>query len=163
MSAALAYTDASASARALHVLDRTQLAAWRTAQSAAVNAWIDAQGFAAGAGSLLLLPGEDGLVGALIGIGDALDPSRFLHRGTVVPVALGEDQIPHLGRETGDVNAPIFHAYLPIKATSDQRDRGCGLGRLPPRPHRFTARCQPIPNRPLDRGKGNQRATAPPE
>ena len=48
MSAALAYTDASATARALHVLDRTQLAAWRTTQSATVNAWIDAQGFAAG-------------------------------------------------------------------------------------------------------------------
>ena len=50
MSAALAYTDASTTARALHVLDRTQLAAWRTSQSATVNAWIDAQGIAAGAG-----------------------------------------------------------------------------------------------------------------
>ena len=46
MSAALAYTDASTTARALHVLDRTQLAAWRTTQSVTVNAWIDAQGFA---------------------------------------------------------------------------------------------------------------------
>ena len=59
MSAALAYTDASSSARALHVLDRTQLAAWRTTQSAAVNAWIDAQAFAAGGdqvGALLPAP-----------------------------------------------------------------------------------------------------------
>ena len=72
MSAALAYTDASTTARALHVLDRTQLAAWRTTQSVTVNAWIDAQGFAAGAGSLLLLPGEDGLAGAVVGIGAAL-------------------------------------------------------------------------------------------
>ena len=79
MSAALAYTDASTTARALHVLDRTQLAAWRTAQSATVNAWIDAQGFAAGAGSLLLLPGEDGLAGAVIGIGDPLDPYSYAH------------------------------------------------------------------------------------
>ena len=79
MSAALAYTDASTTARALHVLDRTQLAAWRTTQSATVNAWIDAQGFAAGAGSLLLLPGEDGLAGAVIGIGDPLDPYSYAH------------------------------------------------------------------------------------
>ncbi|HMM26322.1 MAG TPA: leucyl aminopeptidase family protein, partial [Pseudoxanthomonas mexicana] len=79
MSAALAYTDASTSARALHVLDRTQLPAWRTTQSATVNAWIDAQGFAAGAGSLLLLPGEDGLAGAVIGIGDPLDPYSYAH------------------------------------------------------------------------------------
>lgn len=79
MSAALAYTDASTTARALHVLDRTQLAAWRTPQSATVNAWIDAQGFAAGAGSLLLLPGEDGLAGAIIGIGDPLDPYSYAH------------------------------------------------------------------------------------
>ena len=79
MSAALAYTDASATARALHVLDRTQLAAWRTTQSATVNAWIDAQGFAAGAGSLLLLPGEDGLAGTIIGIGDPLDPYSYAH------------------------------------------------------------------------------------
>ena len=79
MSAALAYTDASTTARALHVLDRTQLAAWRTTQSAAVNAWIDAQGFAAGAGSLLLLPGEDGLAGAVVGIGNPLDPYSYAH------------------------------------------------------------------------------------
>ena len=79
MSAALAYTDASTTARALHVLDRTQLAAWRTTQSATVNAWIDAQGFAAGAGSLLLLPGEDGLAGAVVGIGDPLDPYSYAH------------------------------------------------------------------------------------
>ena len=79
MSAALAYTDASATARPLHVLERAQLAAWRATQSSAVNAWIDAQGFAAGAGSLLLLPGDDGLAGAVIGIGDALDPYAYAH------------------------------------------------------------------------------------
>ena len=61
------------------MLDRTQLAAWRTTQSATVNAWIDAQGFAAGAGSLLLLPGEDGLAGAAVGIAAPLDPSSYAH------------------------------------------------------------------------------------
>ena len=85
MSAALAYTDSSTAAHALHVLDRTQLAAWRTNQTAAVNAWIDAQGFAAGAGSLLLLPGEDGLAGAVIGIGDPLDPYSYAHAPFALP------------------------------------------------------------------------------
>ncbi len=79
MSAALAYTDSSATARPLHVLDRAQLAAWRATQSPAINAWIDAQNFAAAPGSLLLLPGEEGLAGAVIGIGDALDAYSYGH------------------------------------------------------------------------------------
>ncbi len=79
MSAALAYTGSSADARPLHVLERGQLAAWRERQPPAVQAWLDAQGFAAAPGSLLLLPGADGLAGAAIGIGDALDPYAYAH------------------------------------------------------------------------------------
>ena len=79
MSAALAYTDSSSSARPLHVLERAQLATWRATQSPAVNAWIDAQNFTASPGSLLPLPGENGLAGAVIGIGDALDPYVYAH------------------------------------------------------------------------------------
>ena len=79
MSAALAYTDSSASARPLHVLERAQLSAWRATQSAAVDAWIEAQAFTASPGSLLLLPGDGGLAGAVIGIGDALDPYAYAH------------------------------------------------------------------------------------
>ena len=92
MSAALAYTDASTTARALHVLDRTQLAAWRTTQSATVNAWIDAQGFAAGAGSLLLLPGEDGLAGAVVGIGLSYAVVAYLNINPLV-FSFGREQI----------------------------------------------------------------------
>ncbi len=79
MSAALAYTDSSPNARPLHVLERTQLATWRATQSPAVNAWLDAQNFTASPGSLLPLPGENGLAGAVIGIGDALDPYAYAH------------------------------------------------------------------------------------
>ena len=79
MSAALAYTDSSANAHALHVLERAQLAAWRATQSPAVNAWLDAQNFTASPGSLLALPGEHGVAGAVIGIGDALDPYAYAH------------------------------------------------------------------------------------
>ena len=104
MSAALAYTDASTTARALHVLDRTQLAAWRTTQSATVNAWIDAQGFAAGAGSLLLLPGEDGLAGAVVGIGDPLDPYSYAHAPFGLPA--GDWQLASVVGDA-DATAPV--------------------------------------------------------
>lgn len=79
MTAALAYTDSSANARPLHVLERTQLAGWRATQSPAVNAWLDAQNFTAAPGSLLLLPGDAGLAGAVMGIGDPLDAYSYGH------------------------------------------------------------------------------------
>jgi leucyl aminopeptidase len=98
MTATLAYTDSSPNARPLHVLERAQLAGWRATQSPAVNAWIDAQNFAATPGSLLLLPDEAGLAGAVIGIGDPLDPYSYGHVPFGLPAGdwqlatdLGED------------------------------------------------------------------------
>ncbi|WP_394003616.1 leucyl aminopeptidase family protein [Luteimonas sp. WGS1318] len=71
-------TDAAA-ARALHVVTRESCAAWRGAQPAAVRAWLEAQGFDAAPGALVLLPGDNGLAGAAIGIGDPRDPDSYAH------------------------------------------------------------------------------------
>ena len=73
------YTDNTAAALPLHVLERAQFDAWRALQSPALQAWIDAQKFVAAPGTLLLLPGDAGLAGAVLGIGDALDPYAYAH------------------------------------------------------------------------------------
>ncbi len=74
-------TTASAPAAPLplHVLLPGRFESWLAAQPAAVQAWANAQGFAGTPGSLLLLPGADGLAGAAIGVGDALDPAAYGH------------------------------------------------------------------------------------
>ncbi|MBJ7516616.1 MAG: leucyl aminopeptidase family protein, partial [Stenotrophomonas sp.] len=57
----------------LHVLDRAQFKAWNAAQPPALQAWLQAQNFTASGHSVVLLPGEHGIAGAVIGIGDAGD------------------------------------------------------------------------------------------
>ncbi len=80
------FTHDASSARPLHVLDAANFAAWRDAQSPSTQAWIDAHRFSAAHGSLLLLPGEGGIAGAAIGIGDALDPYSYAHAAFGLPV-----------------------------------------------------------------------------
>lgn len=78
-------TDASA-ALPLHVLQRDRFDTWRAAQPPALQAWIDAQKFVAAPGTLLLLPGEEGLAGAALGIGDPLDAYSYAHAPFGLPV-----------------------------------------------------------------------------
>ncbi|MCG2605313.1 MAG: hypothetical protein KBO60_19845, partial [Achromobacter sp.] len=73
------FTDITSPSLPLHVLERSQLADWRANQSAAICAWLDAQNFTAAPGSLLPLPGEAGIGGAIVGIGDPLDPYSYAH------------------------------------------------------------------------------------
>lgn len=76
---------ADGSTRPLHVLQREQFADWSAQQPAPVRAWLQAQGFAATPGSLALLPGDEGIAGAVIGIGDAADPLSYAHAPTGLP------------------------------------------------------------------------------
>ncbi|MDR2870981.1 MAG: leucyl aminopeptidase family protein [Xanthomonadaceae bacterium] len=75
----------SSSALPLYVLEAAQLPAWRDTQTAAVNGWLDAQSFTAAPGSSLLLPGRTGLSGAVIGVGDPLDPYAYGHAPFELP------------------------------------------------------------------------------
>ena len=77
-------TDAAA-ARTLHVVTREGCAAWRDAQPEAVRAWLEAQAFDAAPGALVLLPGDDGVAGAAIGIGDPRDPDSYAHAPYALP------------------------------------------------------------------------------
>ncbi len=85
MSLPAGFTHDTHAATPLHCLDRNSFVEWRKTQSAANNAWIDAQQFDASPGSVLLLPGEHGLAAALIRIGDPLDPFSLAHAPFVLP------------------------------------------------------------------------------
>lgn len=58
---------------------------WRKLQLPATGQWLDAQKFAAGASTLTLLPGERGIDGAVIGIGDRHDPFAYAHAPFALP------------------------------------------------------------------------------
>ncbi|ALQ93989.1 cytochrome C oxidase subunit II [Xylella fastidiosa] len=79
------FTVATTNTLPLHVLDRARFANWLTAQSPAIQSWVQAQGFAAAAGSVLLLPGEHGLNGAVLGTGDYADPYAYAHGPFALP------------------------------------------------------------------------------
>ncbi|UNK42972.1 leucyl aminopeptidase family protein [Luteimonas sp. S4-F44] len=66
-------------ARPLHIVSRKHFATWRDDQPAAIGRWLDALAFDGAPGALTLLPGDDGLGGAVIGIGDAHDPDSYAH------------------------------------------------------------------------------------
>ena len=77
----------AATPRPLHCVQRDGLAGWRAAQSPAVQAWLDAQQFDASVGSALTWPDADGgIAGAVIGIGDPLDPLSYAHAPLALPV-----------------------------------------------------------------------------
>jgi leucyl aminopeptidase len=79
------YADAGATARPLHLLDRDGYAGWRATQPAAVAAWLDAQEFQPAPGTVALLPGDGGIGGAVVGIGDPLDPCSYAHAPAALP------------------------------------------------------------------------------
>jgi leucyl aminopeptidase len=73
-------------AHALHLVHADKLDAWLQRQPAATTAWLAAHGFDGTPGSLLVLPDADGgIAGAVIGIGDPLDPSSYGHAPQALP------------------------------------------------------------------------------
>ena len=87
------FAEASSSALPLHVLDPDQFAAWREGLAPALQSWVDAQQFVAAAGALVLLPGEQGIAGAALGIGDPQDPYSYAH----APHGLPPAEVLHVG------------------------------------------------------------------
>ena len=81
-----ATTAEATTKRPLHFVQRDELAAWRAAQPGATQAWLDAQQFDASAGSVMTWPDADGgIAGAVIGIGDPLDPLSYAHAPLALP------------------------------------------------------------------------------
>ncbi|MCL7714572.1 leucyl aminopeptidase family protein [Stenotrophomonas mori] len=79
------FTSDTTGARPLHVLDTAAFAAWRETQPEAVRAWLDNQQFTAAAGSAVLLPGTDGIAGAVLGVGDRADAYAYAHAPFALP------------------------------------------------------------------------------
>lgn len=79
------FTSHAEQALPLHVLHRAQFSAWNDSQPPAVQAWLQAQGFNAGAHSVALLPGDQGIAGAVIGIGDVADAYSYAHAPHALP------------------------------------------------------------------------------
>lgn len=72
--------------RPLYLVNRDGLQAWRTRQPEALVQWLLAHGYDAAPGSQLALPGGDGvLAGAVLGIGDPLDPYSYAHAPYALP------------------------------------------------------------------------------
>jgi leucyl aminopeptidase len=61
-------------------------ATWLAAQPEATQRWLSAQHFTGAAGSHALLPGHDGLAGAVLGLSDPNDPFAYAHAPFALPV-----------------------------------------------------------------------------
>ena len=69
----------------LHLVDRDSFEGWRQQQPQHAQAWINAHGFDGAAGSALVLPAGDGVLAAVLGIGDPLDPWSYAHAPHALP------------------------------------------------------------------------------
>ena len=86
MNLPLGFTATAVDPLPLHLVTRATLADWRVAQAPAVGAWLDAHGFDGSAGTALVWAGDDGQpAGAVLGIGDALDPYSYGHAPFALP------------------------------------------------------------------------------
>ncbi len=61
-------------------------AAWLATQPEALQCWLSALQFTGAAGSHALLPGHDGLAGAVLGLSDPNDPFAYAHAPFALPV-----------------------------------------------------------------------------
>ena len=64
----------------LHLVSRDGCAAWLARQPEAAARWLRAQGFDGAPGTAATFPGDGGGIGgAVLGIGDPLDPHSYAH------------------------------------------------------------------------------------
>jgi leucyl aminopeptidase len=79
------FASDSEAARTLHCVQTAALDEWRKAQLPQIGLWLDAHTFTAASGSALLLPGEGGVRGAVLGIADPHDPFAYAHAPYALP------------------------------------------------------------------------------
>jgi len=86
MSLPTCFVPADAPALPLHLVDAARFPAWKAAQPAAAQAWIDAHGFKGDALTQLVIPGANGAPAAAVaGIGDPQDPASLGHLPSMLP------------------------------------------------------------------------------
>jgi leucyl aminopeptidase len=95
--------DGAPALRPLYLINRDGLNAWRERQPQGLVHWMLAHAFDAAPGSHLPLPGgEGGLAGAVLGIGDALDPFSYAHAPFALPAGEWEP--------TAELDGDALHA-----------------------------------------------------
>ncbi|MFZ5635854.1 MAG: leucyl aminopeptidase family protein [Pseudomonadota bacterium] len=115
---------------ALSAVTAAQFPVWVAARSESTRRWLEAQGFTGAAGSHALLPGADGLAGAVLGIADANDPFAWAHAPTALPAGdwrMTEDLDPdaraalHLGWGLGSYRFDRYRdtARAPARLVAD--------------------------------------------
>ena len=99
--------DEAPGACPLIIVDRTSFPAWRDAQPAPTIAWLDANSFAPGAGSFLLVPNAQGAPLLVVAaIGDAGDPLALSHLPTLLPA--GDYRLQTDSPTPVDLSAALF-------------------------------------------------------
>lgn len=68
-----------------HCVRADEFDAWRKLQLPAIGQWLDAQKYTASSGTLMLLPGADGIGSAVLGIDNRLDPFTYAHAPYALP------------------------------------------------------------------------------
>lgn len=100
-------STAPASPYRLSLVTANGFDAWLATQSDATQRWLKAQHFAGAAGSHALLPGDGGMAGAVLGVGDAHDPFAYAHAPFALPV--GDWRVSH-GPNGANLDAEIAAA-----------------------------------------------------
>ena len=86
MSLPAGFATPGTDARPLHLVERDGLAAWLQRQPDGTLRWLKAHAFDASPGTVQVLPAADGgIAGAVLGIGDALDPISYSHAPFLLP------------------------------------------------------------------------------
>jgi leucyl aminopeptidase len=86
------FAPADAASRPVHIVEESGLAAWAEGQPPAVQAWLAGTWFKAGLGEVALLPGEGGVVAAVVGYGSpkARARTRFGMAGAATALPAGD-------------------------------------------------------------------------
>lgn len=88
----LSFAPKGAVSLPLHVLSPDEIGTWLDQQTDVTRAWVEAHGFTAGLGQVVMLPGPDGVpAGALMGYGTVKSRARkrFVLAGMVPKLAMG--------------------------------------------------------------------------
>ncbi len=104
MTSLAGFSNEAPRALPLHVLDRAQFPAWLENQPEGIRQWLQGQGFTGGAHTVALLPGNDGIAGAVIGVGDRADAYSYAH----APHALPEGSIWQLASALPEAEQAIL-------------------------------------------------------
>lgn len=85
MSQPAGFTREANHALPLYIVRHAEFDDWRKLQVPAIGQWLDAQKFSAASGTLALLPGENGIEAAVLGVDERLDPASYAHAPMALP------------------------------------------------------------------------------